>query len=309
MATTQLNVTFEGPDTADGVSISDLNKVLTRVQRAMRLMVEHLADVESKTGRPKGWVRRESELKISGTSPGSFNVGLELASPSHNSALLEQNYALGSEAISRILNWRPDLDQSYSAQQERDMAYMSQEWIDEPLLPDNVAAELLNIYKGVSRNIGSVSLGGRQDKRRVVIPRSKSARTLRKSTRIIDSAVIWGYLRSLDWPNKTGRLERIMGKPVPLKFAEGLDEDMRRLANRYVQIRGKGKLDEVADEWIDVSVNSITGTRNKFEPFDRKELLDRPIKPFDPESLHSLSPDDDFDVDEFIRIIREGRDV
>ena len=309
MATTQLNVTFEGPGAADGVSISDLSKVLTRVQRAMRLMVEHLADVESKTGRPKGWVRRESELKINGTSLGSLIVELGLAPPSHNSALLEQNYALGSEAISRILNWRPDLNQIYSAQKEQDMAYMSQEWIGKPLLPDNVAAELLNIYKGVSPNIGSVSLGGHQDRRRVVIPRPKSVRTLRKSTRIIDSAVIWGYLRSLDWPNKTGRLERIMGKPVPLKFAEGLDEDMRRLANRYVQIRGKGKLDEGADEWINVSVHKITGTRNKFEPFDRKELLDRPIKPFDPESIHALSPDDDFDVDEFIRIIREGRDV
>ena len=309
MATTQLNVTFEGPGTAEGVSISDLNKVLTRVQRAMRLMVEHLANVESKTGRPKGWVRRESELKISMTSPGSFNVGLELASPSHNSVLLEQSHTLGSEAISSILNWRPDLDQSYSAQQERDMAYLPQEWIDKPLLPANVAAELRNIHQGVSQNIGSVTLWGHHDSRQVVIPRPKSVRTLRKATRIIDSAVIWGYLRSLDWPNKTGRLERIMGKPVPLKFAEGLDEDMRRLANRYVQIRGTGKLDEVADEWIDVSVHKITGTRNKFEPFNREELLARPIKPFDPESLHSLSPDDDFDVDEFIRIIHEGRDV
>ena len=308
MATTQLNVTFEGPGAADGVSISDLNKVLTRVQKAVRLMVEHLANVESKT-RPKDWVRRESELKISGTSPGSFNVGLELASPSHNSALLEQSHTLGSEAISGILNWRPDLDQIYSAQQERNTAYMPQEWIDKPLLPANVAAELRNIHKGVSQNIGLVTLWAYHDSRQVVIPRPKSVRTLRKATRIIDGATIWGYLRSLDWPNKTGRLERIMGKPVPLKFAEGLDEDMRRLANRYVQIRGKGKLDEVADEWIDVSVNSITGTRNKFEPFDRDELLDRPIKPFDPESLHSLSPDDDFDVDEFIRIIHEGRDV
>ena len=309
MAITQLNVTFEGPGAADGVSISDLNKVLTRVQRAMRLMVEHLADVESKTGRPKGWVRRESELKISGTSPGSFNVGLELASPSHNIALLEQNYAFGSEAISRILNWRPDLNQIYSAQKEQDMAYMAQEGIDKPLLPDKVVAELLNIHQGVSRNIWSVTLWAHQDSRQVVIPRPNSVRTLRKATRIIDGAMIWGYLKSLDWSNKTGRLERIMGKSVHLKFAEGLDEDMRRLANRYVQIRGTGKLDEVADEWINVSVNSITGTRNKFEPFDRKELWARPIKPFNPESLPSLSTSDDFDVDEFIRIIREGRDV
>lgn len=304
MATTQLNVTFKGPETVEGVSISDLNKVLARVQRAMRLMVEHLANVESKTGPPKGRVRRESELKIKGTSPGSLIVELELASPSHNNTLLE-NHTLGSEAISSILNWRPD-DLIHSSRQERDVAYMPQERLDNPSLPAKVVAELLNIYEGVSPNVGSVSLGGHRNIRPIVIPRPNS---VRKSIRTIDDATIWGYLRSLDWPKKTGRLERIMGKPVPLKFADGLDEDMRRLANRYVQIRGTGKLDEVADEWVNVSVYNITGTRNKFDPFDKEELLDRPIKPFDPESLHSLSPDDDFDVDEFIRIIHEGRDV
>lgn len=122
-------------------------------------------------------------------------------------------------------------------------------------------------------------------------------------------ATIWGYLRALDWTHMTGRLEQIMGDPVPLKFAAGLAEDMRRYANQYVLIQGKGILDELADEWVCVSVHKITGTRNKFEPFDMRELSASPVKPFDPESLPSLSPDDNFDVDEFIRIIREGRDA
>ena len=128
-------------------------------------------------------------------------------------------------------------------------------------------------------------------------------------TALPERAAIWGYLRALDWTHMTGRLEQIMGKPVTLKFAAGLAEDMRRHANQYVLIRGKGVLDDVADEWVCVSVYKITGTRNKFEPFDRRELCASPVKPFNPETLPSLSPDDDFDVDEFIRIIREGRDV
>ena len=107
----------------------------------------------------------------------------------------------------------------------------------------------------------------------------------------------------------TGRLEPYAAKPIRLKFADGLAEDMRRYANQYVLIRGKGVLDDVADEWVCVSVHKITGTRNKFEPFDRQELSERPVKPFNPDSPPSLPPDDDFDVDEFIRIIREGRDV
>ena len=128
-------------------------------------------------------------------------------------------------------------------------------------------------------------------------------------TTLPERAAIWGYLRALDWTHMTGRLEPIMGNPVPLKFADGLAEDMRRYANQYALIRGKGILDDVADEWVCVSVHKITGTRNKFEPFDRRELLASPVKPFNPETLPSLSTDDEFDVDEFIRIIREGRNV
>ena len=128
-------------------------------------------------------------------------------------------------------------------------------------------------------------------------------------TALPEKAAIWGYLRALDWTHMTGRLEQITGNLVPLKFADGLAEDMRRYANQYALIRGKGVLDEIADEWVSVSVHKITGTRNKFEPFDRREILAHPVKPFNPESLPSLLPDDDFDVDDFIRIIREGRAV
>ena len=120
-------------------------------------------------------------------------------------------------------------------------------------------------------------------------------------------ATIWGYLRALDWTHMTGRLEQIMGNPVPLKFADGLAEDMRRYANQYVLIRGKGIIDDVADEWVIVKVETIEVDRNMYEPFDMEEFNARARKPFKIGDLNPAS--EPFDVDEFIRIIHEGRDV
>lgn len=124
----------------------------------------------------------------------------------------------------------------------------------------------------------------------------------------VENAIIWGYLRAVDWTNKTARLERIMGKPVPLKFGDELAEDMRRFATKYAQIRGEGVIGP-DDEWVSVNVTSIEGDRDPYKPFDMEEFLAQPRKPFDFKALPQLPPDDDFDVDDFNRIIREGRNV
>lgn len=135
-----------------------------------------------------------------------------------------------------------------------------------------------------------------------------SSRRSSDPSRDYEKASIWGYLMAVDWTNKTARLERIVGKPVPLKFGDELAEDMRRFATKYAQIRGEGVIGP-DDEWMTVNVAAITGTRNKFEPFDMEEFLARPRKPSDFKALPQLPPDDDFDVDDFNRIIREGRNV
>ena len=120
-----------------------------------------------------------------------------------------------------------------------------------------------------------------------------------------EKAAIWGYLRALDWTHMTGRLEPIMGNPVPLKFADGLAEAMRRHANQYVLIRGKGVIDDVADEWVIVNVEAIEADRDMYKPFDMEEFNQRSRKPF---KIGDLKPaSEPFDVDEFIRSIREGR--
>lgn len=133
-----------------------------------------------------------------------------------------------------------------------------------------------------------------------------SSRRSSDSSRDYEKAIIWGYLRAVDWTNKTARLERIVGKPVPLTFGDDLAEDMRRFATKYAQIRGAGVI-SAADEWVSVNVTSIEGDRDPYKPFDMEEFRARPRKPFRFEDLKP--PSEPFDVDEFNRIIREGRDV
>ena len=124
-------------------------------------------------------------------------------------------------------------------------------------------------------------------------------------TALPEKAAIWGYLCALDWTHMTGRLEQIMGNPVPLKFAAGLAEDMRRHANQYVLIRGKGIIDDVSDEWVIVKVGTIEADRDMYKPFDMKEFNARRRKPFKVGDLKPAS--EPFNVDEFIRSIRESR--
>lgn len=123
----------------------------------------------------------------------------------------------------------------------------------------------------------------------------------------VEKASVWGYLRAVDWTNKTARLERIVGKPVPLKFGDELAEDMRRFATKYAQIRGEGVISAADDEWVSVNVTSIEGDRDPYKPFDMEEFLAQQSKPFSFEDLKP--PSEPFDVDDFNRIIREGRDV
>lgn len=122
----------------------------------------------------------------------------------------------------------------------------------------------------------------------------------------VEKAIIWGYLSAVDWTNKTARLERIVGNPVPLTFGDELAEDMRRFATKYAQIRGAGVI-SADDEWVSVNVTSIEGDRDPYKPFDMEEFRAHPRKPFRFEDLKT--PSEPFDVDEFNRIIREGRDV
>ena len=86
-----------------------------------------------------------------------------------------------------------------------------------------------------------------------------------------------------------------------------LDGEMQRLATQHVEVRGRGRF--VSDgNWVDFHVEQLKATRSWQEPFDLDKLLNDPTpKIFDPEQVARAS--EPFDVDGFMRSIREGRDV
>ena len=124
-----------------------------------------------------------------------------------------------------------------------------------------------------------------------------------------EPAVLHGLLLEVDRERRTAWLREPYGpdRCVQLRFAPALDDDMRRLATQYVTVRGSGRIGD-DDQWVSVRVEDIEGDRSMWEPFDREAFLNDPNpRIFDPAEVVRAS--EPFDVDEFIRVIREGRDV
>ncbi len=122
-----------------------------------------------------------------------------------------------------------------------------------------------------------------------------------------ESALVDGRLMEVNWAYGTAELHYIPQRVVPLRFDPSLNDDMRRLATQYVEIRGRGRFKD-NDEWDIIYVEQITSTRSCSEPFDLEAFRNNPNpKIFDPEKVVTVS--EPFDVDEFLRAIQEGRDV
>ena len=284
MVKDRLFVRFEGPGISDeGVSLDDLQKTLRHLQNAIRHMVRHLTGYH-KRGRPHNWLQRESKLRLMGTSPGSLVAELSMA-PSDGYSLME---GYGQQAIARLL-----------------------EWEDNNPLPPNVAREWFRIGQDLSPEVDSIwlehpSSGRRKEFRRLgytavgrpVVPGLVST---------TESALVYGRLRAVDWEERTAKLVPYRGRPVNLRFEADHDLKMLELAMRYVEVRGQGRFDNT-DQWRYIQVEEVRGTRSWNEPFDMEAFLNDPNpKVFDPENIVTAS--EPFDVDEFIRVIREGRDV
>ena len=122
-----------------------------------------------------------------------------------------------------------------------------------------------------------------------------------------EPALVEGRLMEVNWACGTAELHFIPQRVVPLRFDPTLNDDMRRLATQYVEIRGRGRFND-NDEWDIIYVEQITSTRSCSEPFDLEAFRNDPnLKIFDPDKVVTVS--EPFDVDEFIRIIHEGRDA
>lgn len=252
------------------------------MQRAVRLMVVHLMGADpSRRGRPPKLARDQSALRLVRTAPGSLVAVLEL-SPPVGAQLDLWNY--GPRAVNRLLRWKGDQD---------------------PSLPQGVVKELNAVRNELSEEIYLVRLSS---------PGTESSLTLTRMSQVHEpstaeeiDATLQGRLMMVDWKRRTAQLHDYGQPVVRLRFDAALDKDMQRHATQYVEVRGRGTF--AADgSLVDFHVGQLKGTRSSMQPYDLDELLNAPDpKVFDPEKVVRTS--EPFDVDEFMRIIREGRDA
>ena len=70
----------------------------------------------------------------------------------------------------------------------------------------------------------------------------------------------------VNWDKRTAQLHRYGDRHLPLQFDSDKDNDMRRLGNQYVEVRGEGRINR-NDRWQWIRVEEITPTRSSSEPF------------------------------------------
>ena len=277
---TQLYLTFEGPRISKhGVPVDALVSALQGIQDALQLMVEHLANYQRKRGKPPKWIKDQSVLQLSATRPGSFVAELTLEPAAIGSEMSE---SYGERALYALQRWEGGYNSS---------------------LPEAVVDRLGKIPPALPRDV-RLWLGDAEDFRRVEIRRTRRALTYTPGT---EEALLYGWLKMVNWDKRTAQLHRYRDRYVPLRFDPDLDDEMRRLANQFVVVKGEGRFNN-NEQWQSVKVVEIAATRSSGEPFDMEGFLKNPNpKIFDPETVVTAS--EPFDVDEFIRVVREGRDA
>ena len=269
----------DGEVSKEGVSVAAVVAALEGVQDAMRLMVQHLAGRQTGPGRPSRWVESHNLLRIAATRAGSLVLDLDV--DDEPDAWLEMT-GVGRQAFDAFLKW---------------------DGTERSTLPKPVTDRLCSIPSKLPGRVqvwlGSWDLSRRVEntrKDRVVIPARRT-----------EEALLHGWLKEVNWDKRTARLHDYVGGYVRLKFGPALDDEMLRLATRYVEVSGRGRFNDKG-HWTTVQVEEISPTRSWDQPFDVNAFLNDPnLKRFDPENIVTAS--EPFDVDEFIQIVREGREV
>lgn len=299
MATNHLRVTFEqkektatdqGPDAEFGVPLEDVAATLSHIRMAMRETVMHLGGYESKGKRPPDWVAEESALKMFGVSKGSLVLDLALSN-GHDHAS-EDAFSYGTKALEAILDWDGPGDDS---------------------VPAAAAKHLESIGLGLSSDVVSVRLADASNRRSVTIRRTEApkAERRRRLTGWHDSARAHGMLMEVNWRKGTAQLHPTRPFPgerhIPLRFEASLSDALLQNARRFVTVSGRARFTE--DDTYEVfHVEEVIPPRGN-KPFSREELEDAlaRAKPYDPEQTVTAS--EPFDVEEFIRVIHEARDI
>ena len=255
-------------------------EVLQGIQKAIRLMVEHLAGRDPGPGRPPQWVRNQSTIGLVATRPGSMMVELALAPPDGQTDLLDY----GPQAIVSLLNWSPNGDDSH--------------------LPRHVEEGITAMSAALPEDT-TLFLGTPDDTRRVVLHRTKPLAARESEA---EEALLQGWLKEVNWYNRTGQLHQAVGSYIRLRFGPDLDEDMLRLATQYVEVMGSGTFRD-DDNWRTVRVETVRATRSWRDPFDLEEFLNDPnSKIFDPTDIVTLALTRE-EWESFDRAICEGREA
>ena len=269
----------DGEASKEGVSVAAVVAALEGMQDAMRLMVKHLASRQTGPGRPPRWVEGRSLLRIAATQAGSLVLDLDV---DHEPDAWLEMTGVGRHAFDAFLKW---------------------DGTERSTLPKPVTDRLYGIPSKLPGGV-QVWLGSWELSRKVEITRMDRVVIPARKT---EDALLHGWLKEVNWDKRTARLHDYVGGYVRLKFGPTLDDQMLRLATRYVEVSGRGRFNHNG-RWTTVQVEEISSTRSWDKPFDVDAFLNDPnLKRFDPEKI--LTASEPFDVDEFIRIVREGREV
>ena len=268
----------DSDDSRPGGLVPEIVTALEGIQDAVRLMVQHLGDREKGPGQPPKWIRDQSTLRLVEVRPGSFIADLEVESPPDGQSYLDD---FGNRAIEALQEWEGQAS----------------------TLPEHVEDTLHSTAVKLSDGV-RLWFGDRDNPHRVEIQRRPA---VARTTTGVTEALLHGWLYEVNWDKGTAQLHDYSGDYVQLRFPEKLHEDMLRLATRHVEVIGRGRFND-KDKWGTVEVQRLNAARSWNDSFDVEAFLNDPNpKIFDPDRVVTTS--EPFDVDEFIRGIREGRDV
>lgn len=277
----KLFVTFEGAG-ADkgGVSVDCLTATLSAVQEAARITANDLAARAAQNAAKSSEDAADAQcgMRLVAIGGGSFAAELELeSSPSAGGG----EYA--SRALDALLGWDGYEDSS---------------------LPVEAARILRGIHRSIPMDT-RVWLGDGENRRMAEIKRVAHADNPNSKP---ETTSLYGWLKEVNWAKRTAQLHRYADTGyIRLRFNESLDAEMVRLATRRVKVEGVGKFNDAGD-WSSVRVDCIELAGLGGKPFDMEAFLNNPNpKIFRSENVIRAS--EPYDVDEFMRSIREGRDA
>lgn len=280
-ATKLLTITFEGPEVEhQGVPLDCLTKTFRGVQETLHRLAGHFAGCGEGSGAIPPLIRRQSVLRVRSVQRGSLVFEAALGSREGQELSLANH---GERALEALL----DSDRAEASR-----------------LPGSVTAPLHEVRRSLPPDL-RVFLGDSSGNRHrmALEPLEKS----RQSRPDREEAALEGWLKEVNWKERTAQLHRVAGRHVVLCFDPALDETMRELANRFVEVTGTGRIGK-GGQWGRVFIREIRPTRTG-EPFDLEQFLGDPnARLFEPERLVTV----DLTEDEWISFqnaIREGREA